>query len=76
MARLSTSPSSVNVENPFKASWASRVGVVAVVAYLFYSFSTLNLSFERLIIGFGEVNACYHACFHPISLVRICCLAV
>ncbi len=44
----------INVENPFKPSWTSRAIVVAVVAYLFYSVSTLGLTFDRLIIGFGE----------------------
>ncbi len=53
MAGLTPS-AKINVENPFKPSWTSRAIVVAVVAYLFYSVSTLGLTFDRLIIGFGE----------------------
>ena len=56
---------SASVENPFKASWASRMGVVAVIGYLIYSFTTLNLSFERLIIGFGESERLLARMFPP-----------
>lgn len=67
MAGLSTSThtGSDKVENPFKASWASRFGVVAVIAYLFYSVSTLNLTWDRLIIGIGESERLLSRMFPP-----------
>ena len=44
MAGLTTnsSTSQTQYQNPFKASWTNRAIVVAIVAYLFYSFSTLG----------------------------------
>jgi len=53
------------VENPFKASWATRVGIAAVIAYLFYSVSTLGLTFDRLVIGIGESERLLARMFPP-----------
>ncbi|KOO11127.1 phosphonate ABC transporter permease, partial [Vibrio xuii] len=53
------------VENPFKASWVTRVGIAAVIAYLFYSVSTLGLTFDRLVIGIGESERLLARMFPP-----------
>ena len=66
MAGLSSSSvAPVRAENPFKPSWMSRVGVLAVIAYLFYSFITLDLTLDRLIIGFGESERILGRMFPP-----------
>ncbi|MDA0155352.1 phosphonate ABC transporter, permease protein PhnE [Vibrio sp. Makdt] len=61
----SPSLSQANRENPFKASWTNRAIIAGVIAYLFFSFSTLGLTFERLIIGFGESERLLSRMFPP-----------
>ena len=38
---------------PFQANWTLRLGLVALVIYLIYSFSFLGISFARFIDGLG-----------------------
>lgn len=62
---VSSHTSPANHENPFKVSWMNRAIIVGIIAYLFYSFSTLGLTFDRLIIGFGESERLLSRMFPP-----------
>ncbi|MBD1559047.1 phosphonate ABC transporter, permease protein PhnE [Vibrio sp. S9_S30] len=54
-----------NQQNPFKAHWSSKLIWIGVVMYLVYSFSSLGLSFDRIIIGFGESERLLSRMFPP-----------
>lgn len=68
MARL-TNPATKSVpvirENPFKTSWINQLLMVVVAVYLFYSVSSLGLTFDRLVIGFGESERLLSRMFPP-----------
>lgn len=52
-------------KSPFKPSLMNRTLSILVIAYLFYSFSTLGLSFDRILIGFGESERLLSRMFPP-----------
>ncbi|MFA0309575.1 phosphonate ABC transporter, permease protein PhnE [Vibrio splendidus] len=52
-------------ENPFKTSWTNRAIIAAIIGYLFYSFATLGLTLDRLVIGFGESERLLSRMFPP-----------
>ncbi len=55
----------VDQQNPFKSHWSSKLIWVGIVAYLIYSFSSLGLSLDRIIIGFGESERLLSRMFPP-----------
>jgi len=60
-----TPNASPNHANPFKASWTNRLILAAMIGYLFYSLSSLGLTFERLVIGFSESERLLSRMFPP-----------
>ncbi|WP_104402170.1 phosphonate ABC transporter, permease protein PhnE [Vibrio penaeicida] len=54
-----------NQQNPFKAHWSNKLIWVGVIAYLVYSFSSLGLSLDRIIIGIGESERLLSRMFPP-----------
>ncbi|CAG23793.1 phosphonate ABC transporter, permease protein PhnE [Photobacterium profundum] len=62
MAGLTSTP---NQENPFKTSWVNRLIFAVIIGYLFYSMSTLGLTLDRLILGFGESERLLSRMFPP-----------
>ncbi len=44
----------IDRDNPFKSSFTDKALIVTVVIYVFYSISTLGLTWDRLLVGFGE----------------------
>ena len=51
--------------NPFQASVLNRVIWLGIIAYIFYSFSSLGLTLDRLLIGFGESDRLLSRMFPP-----------
>ncbi|CCN81546.1 putative PhnE phosphonate ABC transporter,permease [Vibrio nigripulchritudo SFn27] len=52
-------------ENPFKSHWSSKAIWIGVLAYLFYSFSSLGISIDRIMVGIGESERLLSRMFPP-----------
>ena len=51
--------------NPFKASVLNRIIWAVIIAYIFYSISSLGLTLERILLGFGESERLLSRMFPP-----------
>ncbi|MGF1762155.1 phosphonate ABC transporter, permease protein PhnE [Aliivibrio kagoshimensis] len=51
--------------SPFKPSLLNRSITILIIGYLFYSFSSLGLSLDRIVIGFGESERLLSRMFPP-----------
>ncbi|MFL7026692.1 phosphonate ABC transporter, permease protein PhnE [Enterovibrio norvegicus] len=60
-----SSSSTLPVQNPFNVSWTHRALLAAVAVYLFYSVSTLGVTYDRLVIGLGESERLLSRMFPP-----------
>jgi len=50
---------------PFKASLLTRILWLTIIAYIFYSVSSLGLTLDRILIGFGESERLLTRMFPP-----------
>lgn len=50
---------------PFKTSLLTRMIMLMIVAYIFYSISSLGLTLDRILIGFGESERLLSRMFPP-----------
>jgi phosphonate transport system permease protein len=51
--------------NPFKTSLTNRLIWLVIVAYIFYSVSSLGLTLDRILLGFGESERLLSRMFPP-----------
>ncbi len=51
--------------DPFKSSWTSRIALLLMSLYLFYVFTTMGISWERIEVGFGESSKLFARMFPP-----------
>ena len=56
---------SVDKLQPFKTSLLTRMIMLMIVAYIFYSISSLGLTLDRILIGFGESERLLSRMFPP-----------
>ncbi|MGF1695484.1 phosphonate ABC transporter, permease protein PhnE [Vibrio lamellibrachiae] len=55
----------IDKENPFKPSLVNKAIWIGIAVYLVYSFSTLGLTVDRVLIGFGESERLLSRMFPP-----------
>jgi phosphonate transport system permease protein len=60
-----TNTQSIDKLQPFKTSLLTRMIMLTVVAYIFYSVSSLGLTLDRILIGFGESERLLSRMFPP-----------